>query len=240
MEGTMKNLISIAVILLLSSSITFAQDFCKGDFSYDGSVGAEDVEIFLQHFGRNEFNNPCPPDGPSPVPKTGQTSMNTLFDDGYYQKGVVWPAPRFTDNSDGTVTDNLTGLIWLKDANCMSTNYPTFFPPSSNGRVPWYPALAFIVGINDGTYPLCGEGYNDWRLPNYRELFSLVDVQNIFPSIPSGDPFNNVQTGGYWSSTTGVHDPSVAWYVDMGFGKVDYDNKGSNYSFYVWPVRGGR
>jgi hypothetical protein len=32
--------------------------------------------------------------------------------------GVAWPNPRFTDNSDGTVTDNLTGLIWLKNANC--------------------------------------------------------------------------------------------------------------------------
>ena len=37
--------------------------------------------------------------------------------DGAHLKGVVWPAPRFTDNNNGTVTDNLTSLIWLKDAN---------------------------------------------------------------------------------------------------------------------------
>ena len=119
----MKHLISIAVILLLSSSTVYAQDFCDGDHDFDGDCDATDVASFLVDFGRSPFNNPCPPDGPSPVPQTGQTSMNTLFDDGYYQKGMVWPAPRFTDNSDGTVTDNLTGLIWLKDANCMSTNY---------------------------------------------------------------------------------------------------------------------
>ena len=38
--------------------------------------------------------------------------------DGDLQKGVAWPNPRFTDNANGTVTDNLTGLIWLKNANC--------------------------------------------------------------------------------------------------------------------------
>jgi hypothetical protein len=48
---------------------------------------------------------------PVPCPGSGH--------DGDYQMGVEWPNPRFTDNGDGTVTDNLTGLIWLKDAACM-------------------------------------------------------------------------------------------------------------------------
>ena len=39
--------------------------------------------------------------------------------DGELQAGVAWPEPRFIDNRDGTVTDNLTGLMWLKDAGCM-------------------------------------------------------------------------------------------------------------------------
>jgi hypothetical protein len=67
----MKRLILIAMVVLLSSSIALAQDFCKGDFNYNGSVAAEDVELFLEHFGRSIFNNPCPPDGPSPVPQRG-------------------------------------------------------------------------------------------------------------------------------------------------------------------------
>jgi len=54
----------------------------------------------------------------APVEKTGQTTYYEPGDDGDLKKGVVWPNPRFTDNEDGTVTDNLTGLIWLKNANC--------------------------------------------------------------------------------------------------------------------------
>ena len=52
------------------------------------------------------------------VPKTGQTTSSATGDDGDLEKGVTWPSPRFTNNSNGTVTDNLTGLIWLRNANC--------------------------------------------------------------------------------------------------------------------------
>ena len=65
---------------------------------------------------------------PAPVPKTGQV---TCYDaggnvincagtgqDGELQKGVELPTPRFTDKGNGTVKDNLTGLTWLKNANC--------------------------------------------------------------------------------------------------------------------------
>ena len=113
----MKHLISITAIILLSSSITLAQDFCQGDFNYNGSVATEDVTVFLEHFGRNPFHqNPCPPDGPTPVSKSGNTISWATGDDGDLQTGVAWPNPRFKDNLNGTITDNLTGLIWLKDA----------------------------------------------------------------------------------------------------------------------------
>lgn len=79
----MKRLILIITFMfLLMPYHIFAQDFCKGDFNYDGSVGAEDVTEFLNHFGRSQFNNPCPPDGPTPVPKTGQTTSFATGDDG--------------------------------------------------------------------------------------------------------------------------------------------------------------
>ena len=51
---------------------------------------------------------------PAPVPKSGQTTPYEPGDDGYLQRGAAWPNPRFSDNNDGTVTDNLNGLIWLK------------------------------------------------------------------------------------------------------------------------------
>ena len=53
----------------------------------------------------------------APVPKTGQTSSTPPVDDGGLQKGVAWPTPRFTNNNNGTVTDNLTGLIWMQNAS---------------------------------------------------------------------------------------------------------------------------
>ncbi len=53
------------------------------------------------------------------VLKTGQTTTFATGDDGDYQAGVPVPNPRFTDNGDGTVTDNLTGLTWLKNASCL-------------------------------------------------------------------------------------------------------------------------
>lgn len=50
------------------------------------------------------------------LPQTGQTTSYAAGDDGYYQSGVAWPNPRFTSNSDQTVTDKLTGFVWVKDA----------------------------------------------------------------------------------------------------------------------------
>jgi len=52
----------------------------------------------------------------APVPKTGQTTSYDTRDDGALEKGVAWPTPRFTDNNNGTITDNLTKLIWMKNA----------------------------------------------------------------------------------------------------------------------------
>ena len=61
------------------------------------------------------------------LPQTGQTTCwdkngNVIpcagtGQDGDIQAGVAWPNPRFTDNGDGTVTDNLTGLMWTQNAN---------------------------------------------------------------------------------------------------------------------------
>ena len=205
-------------------------------------------------------NNGCPL-SPAPVPKTGQATSYATGDDGEYQKGITWPNPRFTDNGDGTVTDNLTGLIWLEDANCIETTYPefdndeavgdlegTWKSTAGDGRVTWQHALDFVAGINDGTYPNCGAGATDWRLPNRFELESLLTLEYSFFPLPDtagtgqwsgGDPFNNVQSFSYWSSTTYVGRPNRAWSVSMEEGGVGKSIK-TDYYFYVWPVRGGQ
>lgn len=74
--------------------------------------------------------------GTAPVEKTGQTVSYAAGDDGILQKGVAWPAPRFTDNGDATTTDNLTGLIWLNDAN-------------RGGAMSWTAALAYCNSLAD-------------------------------------------------------------------------------------------
>ncbi len=204
--------------------------------------------------------NGCPL-SPAPVPQTGQTTSYVKGDDGDLQKGVTWPNPRFTDNLDGTVTDNLTGLIWLKDANCIATTYPefdndetigdeevTWQSTAGDGRVIWQHALDFVAGINDGTYPNCGAGTTDWRLPNRFELESLLTLEYTTYAVPDtagtgqwseGDPFNNLQYFSYWSSTSLASLYYQAWCVSMDDGHVGPVTK-NEYYFPVWPVRGGQ
>lgn len=76
---------------------------------------------------------------PFPVAKTGQTTSYASGDDGALQKGAAWPSPRFTDNSNGTVTDNLTGLVWLKNASC-------------SGGMTWAAAMGWATALESGPF----------------------------------------------------------------------------------------
>jgi hypothetical protein len=166
------------------------------------------------------------------LPQTGQTKCyNTsggeipcagTGQDGEIQAGVARPDPGFTDHEDGTITDNLTGLMWTKNANL------------PGGTTNWQQALDYVADMNAGTYP--NYGYTDWRLPNRKELYSLTDFSQYDPALPVGHPFTNVQAYLYWSSTTIAYIPDAAWIFGMEYGYVDGYNKPNN--FYVWPVRG--
>ena len=172
---------------------------------------------------------------PARLWRTGQSFSIYDGDDGDLRKGVAWPEPRFADNVDGTVTDNLTGLVWLRNANCIWTDHQEF---DLDGKVAWQQALDFIAGINDGTYADCGAGYTDWRLPNKKELYSLVDYGEKNPALSEGHPFQNVLAWRYWSSSTRYETPIEAWVVDMAYGDFYGDYKTGGQSA-VWPVRGG-
>jgi len=174
---------------------------------------------------------------PAPVPKTGQTLLYSVGDDGAQEMGAAWPNPRFTDNGDGTVLDNLTGLIWLKDA-------------SAFGATSWAGAVNQGNTLNSGEAGLSdGSVEGDWRLPNVNELRSLIDYARVGPGLcntagtsqwTEGNPFTGVISGYYWSSTT--HAVSTvfndrAWIVNMYDGYATGETKASPY--YAWPVRGG-
>jgi hypothetical protein len=171
----------------------------------------------------------------APVAQTGQTTIYLPGDDGALQAGVDWPIPRFTDNGKGTIRDNLTKLVWLKNANCPGT-FAT-----------WATALAYVTELNSsGTMNAinCGDmskkgavHQTDWRLPNRNELASLVDLGTFNPALPSGYPFTNFQASFYWSSTTVAGNPLAAWLVNFSTGDVVNGFKATN--DYVIAVRGG-
>jgi len=166
------------------------------------------------------------------LPRTGQPLKKGANDDGTIQKGVAWPIPRFTDNGNGTVTDNLTKLIWLKNANCFS------------GQA-WTVALDVTnLLANDACGLTDGSRTSEWRLPNLNELKSLVDISQYNPAISTGHPFTSVQsshnTDFYWSSSSGGGlDFDMCRVVNM------YGGSSGGYHYktdvgYVWPVRGGQ
>jgi len=169
---------------------------------------------------------------PAPVPRTGQTTSYGTGSDGDVQKGAAWPVPRFADEGDGTVTDNNTGLVWLKDANRFLTRN-------------WSNAISDCLALADDDSALTdGSEAGDWRLPNVKELMSLVCYEYTGPCIPDGvgtqkwsqaDAFTDVQSLEYWSCTTDPTSSAAGLCVHLLNGRVTESAKTA--LRYVWPVR---
>ncbi len=169
-------------------------------------------------------------DGPAPLWKTGQTQTYAPGDDGDLRMGVAWPSPRFTDHGDGTVTDNLTGLMWTKDAHS-----PGMAQCDVTSEKPWQGVLDHIGCLNGYVYL----GHDDWRLANMKELVSLMDYSRSYYPIAPGHPFVDLYWSFYWSSTTVSYLPERAWGLyGLWNGGVHLGPKTSAAPF--WPVRGGR
>ncbi|MBI5047637.1 MAG: DUF1566 domain-containing protein, partial [Deltaproteobacteria bacterium] len=166
---------------------------------------------------------------PINLSKTGQTicydaagaviACTSTGQDGELQKGAAWPSPRFTVDSTGLcITDNLTGLMWVQ-------------APDSITRT-WATALTYANNLT-----ICG--YSDWRLPNRKELRSLINyAQANTAAWLNTQGFSNVQADYYWSSTTYASSTTFAWYVNMWNGNV-FGGLKTN-AFYAWPVRAGQ
>ncbi|KJU87696.1 secreted protein containing DUF1566, partial [Candidatus Magnetobacterium bavaricum] len=160
------------------------------------------------------------------LPQTGQTTSYAAYDDGALRKGATWPKPRFTDNGDYTVTDNLTGLLWTKDAGTAATG------SCKGGSKAWQEALDYVTCLN-GINHL---GHSDWRLPNVNELESLANFGKNDRGIwLKSQGFNVVYSDYYWSSTSYASNTSNAWIIGMDSGYMSAPEK--SFSIYVWPVR---
>ena len=178
-----------------------------------------------------------PGDKMASLPRTGQLTTYASGDDFSQQKGVDWPGLRFTDNSNGTVTDHLTGLVWLKNAGCFS---PT----------DWSTALADANQLASGTCGLTdGSTAGQWRMPNANELESLVDVSQANPAVSAGSPFTSINlTKAYWSSTTYTAGPANAmairftdgrWINGVDNGDGSFNNVKTTSTNSLWAVKSG-
>lgn len=166
------------------------------------------------------------------LPATGQTKCYDTAgaemacagtgQDGEIQAGKAWPDPRFTDNGNGTVTDNLTGLEWSKNAS-----------PAGVWQT-WLGALNYVKYLNSQNYL----GFNDWRLPNVLELDSLINIQYSYSASPISIPFTNFNSRYFWTSTTDVSSSGSGYYAYYGSVYSEHmSSTGKSNYVYAWPVR---
>jgi hypothetical protein len=155
-----------------------------------------------------------------PRPCDGFLQPSLSLQDSMQRTGCANDASRFTDNGDGTVTDNCTGLQWLQD----SVETPDDDLDGHPDPVTWCKAMEFC---ND----LVFADHSDWRLPNVRELQSLVDYGRFAPAIaPEFRLAGNRTAEGntvydYWTSTSYIEDPKKAFAVRFQFGSVFFAQK---------------
>jgi formylglycine-generating enzyme required for sulfatase activity len=182
-----------------------------------------------------------PPGPPAPTMATQQQLWDAVKPPGCFNNNPT--GLRFVDCGNGTVQDTQTGLIWLKNANCLPV-----------GGSDWAAASRRVAKLADGTADGTACGLSDgskagmWRLPTIEEwqALSYAYPSSCNPSLPaasgtgcySTSPWaTGVQSDGYWSSSANVIFPIDAWGVYLGNGSVG--NFVRTFTFYVWPVRGG-
>ena len=146
---------------------------------------------------------------------------------------------RYNDCGNGTVTDSLTGLVWLKKSNCL---------PSADFEA----AKKAVAGLKNGDCMLTdGSAPGDWRLPTQKEwettMEKALDMGCSGPTLTNDagtgcmtagpSSFMDVEADYYWSSTT-LEGQDRAYFGDIDHGHVL--NGAFTTSLRVWPVRGGQ
>ena len=124
------------------------------------------------------------------------------------------------ETTGSVVYDHLSGLTWTRKA------------PRESSLLTWEAALEVASALNRQSFG----GRSDWRLPNIRELDSLVDLAGHSPALPPGFPWEAIPEG-CWSSTTSVYEPRYAWVLYLRDGAVGVGFK-PEASFHAWSVAG--
>ncbi len=221
----------------------------NGDVNASGKIDISDAVYLLDFlFVGGPPPLPCPPS--QGLPATGQTTCYSSSgveadcfafqpvngtcrlsgQDGRTRMGCPDDAGRFVAGADNTVTDNCTGLQWQRFTEDRNGDFET----TGNDKFAWCAAVDFCENLSFA-------GQSDWRLPNVRELESIVDYGE---SSPSADPVFRAEGDYYWTSTTDVSDPTKAFVVAFLNGGMFPINKISapptSFGAYVRAVRGGR
>ena len=137
-----------------------------------------------------------------------------------------WEDSRYTVNND-TVLDNNTGLMWKRCAEGLSGSVCDVGTATAYN---WQEALGVV---NNYTFA----GFNDWRLPNIKELNSIVAYDRYTPAINS-TIFPNTPSDWFWSSSPDAFLTSYAWRLNFDDGNSSNIHRSNNY--YVRLVRGGQ
>jgi hypothetical protein len=172
---------------------TSSGDAVAGDLLNDKKVWVDGAEI-------TGTRPPCP------VPWTGVAG----------DSGVAWPDPRFVDNGDNTITDMLTGLMWLKNSN-------------PNGNATWANQITYCADLTTG-------GHTDWRMPNIKEFVTLLDYSPVSTKLPAGHPFTNASTQVFHLDAEMPHSTTNSMTATLQYGSLSGEAKTQSRA--VWPVRG--
>jgi hypothetical protein len=188
--------------------------------------------------------------GPGALPATGQTTAYaankndgipgavSVPDDGTVRAGAPLS---FTDNGNGTITDNNTGLVWEKKGDNGGLH--------DKDNIYWWSGNGANETVWDWLEDVNQEGLGgaqDWRIPNARELLSIADFQSQW-AVPAAFNTNCVAgvtflngscsfQSAYWTSTTQAGSPTLAWYVD-NYGSLNVSFKSGTSR--ARAVRGG-
>lgn len=178
------------------------------------------------------------------MPQTGQTTAYGNGTDGDLERGT---ARSFTDNGDGTITDNVTGLMWEKksDDDSIHDKDVKYRWSTGTGNMDGTIVTTFLAGLNvAGGFA----GHTDWRISNIHELQTLVNFEVFSPSAFS--EFNDSCSGGcmvmnrsctnsrdYTSSTTRQNFTDDTW--DVGFADGDTVGGDKTVLKFVRAVGGG-